>query len=408
MKQTVNHDIMRSTNLLGVFNCVRRNAPVTKRQIQSITGLSWGCVSNLCTILQAKGIISETKGKNSGAGRTPSGFDINLADNFIIGLDVNLIGLTGVVIDLSSRVKTCVHQTLAAESSGSIITQMRQILRGLVDGAPQGAVKGIAVAFPGHVDAGVAVWTHQFGSVKRVNISQILQAEFGVPVLLEHDPNCMAVTEHLLGAAQDLENFMFVRLSVGIGMGIMSGGEIYKGSSGATGELGHITMLPDGEPCRCGNHGCLETCASVQAILTQCEKAVQAGQAPILQNLAAGGALTLDLAAQAATAGDTAVTIILKDAARWAGIAIANAVNLIDPGAVVLGGELAQQKELFLQPLVEEVNSRKWSSQPVSIRTSTLGANSAAIGAASLFIRQVFLGLAEENTAPQEGETACT
>lgn len=408
MKQTVNHDVMRSTNLLSVFNCVRRNAPVTKRQIQSITGLSWGCVSNLCAILQGKGIISEVKGKNSGAGRTPSGFDINLADNFIIGLDVNLTGLTGVVIDLSSRVKTCVHQTLAADTSDGMITQMRQMLRGLAGGVPQGAVKGIAVAFPGHVDAGVAVWTHQFGSVKRVNISQILREEFGVPVLLEHDPNCMAVTEHLLGVAQDLENFMFVRLSVGIGMGIMSGGEIYRGNSGATGELGHMTMLPQGELCRCGNSGCLETCASVQAILTHCERAVQAGQAPTLQRLAAGGALTLELAVEAAQAGEIAVETILKDAARWAGIAIANAVNLIDPGAVILGGELAQQTELFLQPLTEEVNKRKWSSQPVVVRTSTLGANSAAIGAASLFIGQIFLGLAEENTAQQEGETACT
>ncbi|MFR9190857.1 MAG: ROK family protein [Anaerotruncus massiliensis (ex Togo et al. 2019)] len=218
MQRTVNHDDMRSANMESVFDCIRAHAPVTKRQIQSLTGLSWGSVSNLCSILLERGVLRELPVRTEGAGRNPSGFDINLKDNLIIGLDVNLSGLTGVVCDLRSRVLARVWRPTEGRKGEDILRLMKEAAAELLGQTAAGTVKGLAIAFPGQVDAerGVSLWTHQFGSLSEVNMREIFQRAFGLEVLLEHDPNCMAVCEHWMGAAQDVEDFLFVRLSYGI------------------------------------------------------------------------------------------------------------------------------------------------------------------------------------------------
>ena len=400
MQRTVNHDDMRSANMESVFDCIRAHAPVTKRQIQSLTGLSWGSVSNLCSILLERGVLRELPVRTEGAGRNPSGFDINLKDNLIIGLDVNLSGLTGVVCDLRSRVLARVWRPTEGRKGEDILRLMKEAAAELLGQTAAGTVKGLAIAFPGQVDAerGVSLWTHQFGSLSEVNMREIFQRAFGLEVLLEHDPNCMAVCEHWMGAAQDVEDFLFVRLSYGIGMGILTGGAVYRGHSGASGEIGHMTMLPDGEPCCCGNRGCLETVASVDAILRRCRELAADGRAPLLASIAADGPITLEAAARAARQGDRAVAAVVSRAADYAGIAVANVVNIIDPAAVVIGGELAAYPDLCIERLRETVGSRAWSG-PVDLRVSSLGGDSAAIGAAAMFIRRVFFRISEEQAA---------
>ncbi|MGI6115803.1 MULTISPECIES: ROK family protein [unclassified Clostridium] len=396
--ETVNHDAMRAANMRSIFNCIRANGPVTKRQIQDRTLLSWGSVSNLCGILLERGVITQQKAQSAGPGRTPSGFDINVEDNLIIGIDVNLIGMTGVVIDLRSRVITRTRQAIESRHSGEVLAQMKALVSHLLQKVPSGSVKGIAVAFPGQVDAdrGISIWTHQFGTFSSVNIRQYLQDAFGLEVILEHDPDCMAYSEHLLGAAQDIDNFIFVRLSLGISMGMMEDGSIYRGQRGVTGELGHMTLVPQGKKCLCGNRGCLETISSTRAILEQCRLALRQGRAKGLADRLHNHyeALTLEEAASAARAGDRDVKRIFSRAADYAGLAIANAANLIDPGAVVLGGELAEYGDLYVEPLQHSLARRAFGGA-LPLRIAQVGSDAAALGAASLFIERVFMRLSE-------------
>ena len=311
MTETVRHDLMRSTNMLSVFNCIRKHGPISKRRIQEETGLSWGAVSTFSADLLERGIISETGRVDTGSRRSATAFDINLENNLIIGIDTNVIGMTGVIIDLKSRVKTKIHQELVSNHISELLEQMKGIIRLLMaEVSDQSVIKGIGVAFPGHVDTerGVSVLARQFCSLEPLDICGILKGEFGLPVVIEHDPNCCALSEQLFGAGQGLTNLLYVRLSRGIGMGIILGGEIYHGFAGATGEIGHITMDPDGGPCYCGNNGCLEIYASSEAVLSRCEQAARMGDAPRLAELLARGEpLTLETAEKAAAAGDGAV-----------------------------------------------------------------------------------------------------
>ncbi len=396
MKQAANHDMMRSANLLSVFNCIRRYGPITKKDIQQKTGLSWGSVSNITADLLEKHIISGRESTTTMLGRTPKGLDINLENNLIIGLDVNLLGLTGVVIDLKSRVKTTLHEPLAGISEKSIIPQAKAMIYRLMESVPdRDEVKGIAVSFPGHVDGqtGKSIKIQHFEGFSHLDIGGILEEEFGIGVTVEHDPNCIAVAEHLIGVAQDLDSFILVRLSRGIGMGIVTGGTIFAGYSGATGEIGHTVVNADGPRCQCGNHGCLESYSSVQAIMRASGEGMRLGLTPALNSLLESGKpMELETVAEAARRQDPYVLGIFHQAAAYAGVAIANVVNILDPQVVVLSGELVECEDIFLEKLQQTARRNVWRDSGVAFRVSHTHCQSAAVGAASLFIQKIFLG----------------
>lgn len=392
MNHSSSHDEMRSANILRIFNCIRKNGPITKKQIQNDTGLSWGCVSASCSDLMERKILCEKKTRQAGAGRTPSGYQVNQQDCLIIGLDVESGSMTGVVSDCSSHIQQKESRIISDQNPKSVIGQMQALTRCLLEKAPPHAVKGIAIASPSHIGASGkgSVWGHLFGTFDSENLRHIFEDEFGVMVLLERDPNCMAMAEHLLGSAQDVENFLYIRLSLGIDMAIISHGQLYKGRHNAAGEIGHMKMNPRGERCHCGNYGCLETFSSTETILRRCTEAAYAGKAPYLRHqLDIGRQLTLETAAAAARNGDTVVKNVFVKAAHYAGIAIANAVNLIDPQAVVLGGELAGYPDIFLARLQHTVKRLVWCGK-IDLRTAQLGKDAAAIGAASLLILPIF------------------
>lgn len=170
MTETVRHDLMRSTNMLSVFNCIRKHGPISKRRIQEETGLSWGAVSTFSADLLERGIISETGRVDTGSRRSATAFDINLENNLIIGIDTNVIGMTGVIIDLKSRVKTKIHQELVSNHISELLEQMKGIIRLLMaEVSDQSVIKGSASPSPGHVDTerGVSVLARRFAASSR-------------------------------------------------------------------------------------------------------------------------------------------------------------------------------------------------------------------------------------------------
>jgi len=395
------HDELRNPNMRRIFECIRFNGPMTKKQIQSAAGLSWGCVSMLCADLLKREILCEEKTPQATAGRTPACLEINSSKHLIVGLDAGFDHMTAVVTDLAGHILLCENRFIPDRSGKQILPDIRAVIQSILKQALQGSIVGIAVSLPGHMDAfrGGSVWAHLFGNFEPERLSLIWEEEFGVPVLLCHAPDSMASAEHFFGAARDVNNFLFIQLSLGIGMGIMADGQIYRGKNGSAGELGHMTMNPRGERCHCGNYGCLETFSSVESILRRCTEAVYAGKAPLLRrHLDSGGQLTLATAAEAARSGDSYIKNIFLKAAHYAGIAVANAINLIDPDAVVLGGELSGYRDIFLGRLTDTVKSHVWSGK-TDLRAAQLGSNATAVGAASLLVPSVFSKLCESGAA---------
>ena len=198
---------------------------------------------------------------------------------------------------------------------------------------------------------------------------------------MDNDANLGAVAELWWGEGQDTDHFTFVKLATGIGAGHIVKGEIYRGATSVAGEIGHMSIDASGEPCVCGNRGCLITFAGTPALLDR----VEALKPDYPDSPLAKAAPTLRALEQAALAGDPLGTEVIRTAAQHLGIAIAGLLNLMNPGAVILGGSLTRVGNVLLAPLREAVVRRTLVSSMAAsdIRISSLGESSIALGAAT-------------------------
>ncbi len=204
----------------------------------------------------------------------------------------------------------------------------------------------------------------------------------GLPVTVENEANLAALAERWDGAAHDLASFVHVTGEVGVGAGIVIDGELYRGSRGFAGEIGHITVAPGGARCACGAQGCLETLAGIESLRERAGMARPDG----VGELAVAEAL-----AERAAASDPATLAAVDEAGAALGMALAAAINLLDLEAVVLGGSFTPLGP-WLVPrvraaLAERVLAASWTA--FDVRTSSLGVHAAVRGAAAAHLRGV-------------------
>ncbi len=205
-------------------------------------------------------------------------------------------------------------------------------------------------------------------------VPQVLGDRLGLPVRVENDANLGALAEHRIGAAIGRRNLVYLRVSYGLGLGLIVDGHIVHGRSGMAGELGHVVVDPDGVPCRCGKRGCLETTAGAGALLG----ALQAER---------GHLVLRDVVTQALD-GDAAIGVALADVGRTLGRHLAFVTTLLDPEMVVIGGELARAGDLLLQPLrvALDAASLHGTAGPVPVTVAALGEQAEARGAVALAV----------------------
>jgi glucokinase len=183
------------------------------------------------------------------------------------------------------------------------------------------------------------------------------------PVVLESDANVAALAEYALGLGKTLgvDSFCMLTLGTGVGNGIILSGKLWHGANGMGGEAGHMTVYPDGPLCGCGNHGCLEACASATALVSAANAMIAAGKAPGLAALRKGDMpiSALDIAA-AAQQGDAAAKQIYGSAGRALGICLAGLVNIFNLPLYVIGGGVATSWDLISQAMFEELERRSY------------------------------------------------
>lgn len=388
------HDEMRYSNLTNIFAHIRKNGPVTKKDLLQQTGLSWGSISTITNELLSLGILVQMDNCPGKVGRAAKELDINPARNLFIGIDINLQGITGVIIDMKGRTHNIIKEPLLSYSRIQLMEQAKRIIRQLLDTSSfPSEIHGIGVSFPGHVDQhrGRSIRIQHFYDFDDYPIGQDLEDEFGLKVKLGHDTNCIALTEHTLGIAQNLDNFFLIRLDQGIGMATVYDGKVFSGISGATGEIGHMIMQSDGPHCSCGNNGCLETYASSLSIIKDCSQGMAMGLSPILSSLCPQDTSpTLVNIMEAVQLQDAYCTTIVGRAATYTGIAIANIINILDPDTLVFCGELANYPT-YLDKIMTTVQQKIWRRGEVNFCVTHLHHGvSAAIGSASQFIDPAF------------------
>ncbi len=220
--------------------------------------------------------------------------------------------------------------------------------------------------------------------VEKIDLVREMERKLGIPVLLENDANVAAYGELWVGAGRGLANFTLLTLGTGIRGGIVYDRKLL----GIAGEIGHMSIVADGEKCGCGNYGCLELYASARAILFRASSALEAGRESILREYCGGNfyKLTPEDIHRAALDGDTLARELLKNAGRYLGIGIANIVNCMSPEAIILAGGLTGAWDLYIQEAMREASRRAFKElfERVRILPSLLQDDAGVIGAAGL------------------------
>ncbi len=295
---------------------------------------------------------------------------------YSIGLDLGGTNLRAAAIDREGRLLHLVTgHTQYSEGREAIMADMVDAIASLRD--QQGAVGlgGIGVVVPGFISLkeGVIRNCNNIPSLENFPIREQLSQRLNAPVILENDANAAAVGEHWIGAGRGVNDLVLLTLGTGIGGGVICDGKLVRGFMGMAGELGHITVVPNGNPCGCGNRGCLEKHASATAISA-------------LARLLGYGDVTAKQVYERAVAGDERAREIFASMGEALGIALANLVNAFNAPLYLLSGGVIGAWEFFAPAMLTEARRRSFSFRTTDTRVekAKLGGEAGLFGAAYL------------------------
>ncbi|MGW7518031.1 ROK family protein [Streptomyces sp. NPDC054796] len=393
---------MRRRNLSRVLYAVAEGGPSSRATVAAHIGLTRAAVSTLTDELLRAGLLVELgPGRSGGVGRPGSALALTDSGPCGIGAEIGVDHLTVCAVDLRGRVRARTSEEAANRDSepSAVLARLGELTRRVTeDAAAEGlAPAGLALAVPGLVTRGTStvVRAPNLGW-QSTDIAAHLNHLDGpggpLPLAVDNEANLGALAELWLGRGEgSARDFIHVSAEVGIGAAIVLDGELLRGTRGFAGELGHVPVRPEGPACACGGRGCLEQYAGEAALLRAA--GITAGAGTGGRGGTGGGATQGDaLAALAARAGDgdTAALDALSGAGTALGIALAGAVNLLDPRAVVLGGALAGLAPWLLPSLEGELERRTAVPDGVpEVSVSALGPEGPLLGAAHSVVRAV-------------------
>jgi len=392
-----NQSTYKDINQLRILNLLRLRPGISRIEIVNQTGLGKATVSTIISEFINEGVVCEGgAGVQLGpAGRRPIQLKLNGQIYLAVGVELTGSECIATLTDLYCDPLRAVRYPTPDVSVAASIKVIVQAVNELVDGFDASRLLGIGIGVPGPVDAGRqrVIQAENVGWFD-VPLGPMLTAQLNKPVMVMKRQNVGALGEYWYGVGKNSPNLSYISIGVGISCGAIINGKLYEGASGIAGEIGHITIVPNGYPCKCGNFGCLETVASCPAIVVRVREQIKAGRETLLVDQTKGvlQSITSEMVIQAAQQGDDLAIEVIQEAAGYMGIAIASVINLLNPSMVIIGGELAELGDLFLDPIREVVRRQAFSISlaTAKIVPSSLGPRAAAIGAAALVIDQYF------------------
>jgi predicted NBD/HSP70 family sugar kinase len=345
---------------------------MTQVEIAGATGLSPATVSNMVKELDGAGAVELAPSIRNG--RRAVLVSLATGNTLLAGI---AFGDRDVRVAIGSSPRDVVGRQRmplpASHNADEGMERAARLLSDLVDkaGKTMADLKAVGVGVPAPVDS----VSGQVGSEsilpgwRGVHVAEEFRGHVGAPVSVDNTANLGALGELRCGALQGVQDGAYVKLSYGVGAGLVIGGDIFRGSAGTAGEIGHLTIDENGPICRCGNRGCLETFIGAQA----------------LGDALAGshGRLTLrDIIARAID-GDQGCRRVLDDAGRHLGVALAGLVNLFNPAVLVLGGQLSLVGDILTEPMRRALERSAIPSAVASltVRQSTLQTDADVVGA---------------------------
>lgn len=384
--QTGNQNFVKRMNKSIVFNFIKNKGPMSRTQISKKTGLNKATVSTMVSDLVEGSFVNEIESGKSSGGRKPVMLYFNNHAGYSIGIDLGVNYILGVLTDLNGSIMEEISKSLTSTAFSEIKKNLFFIIESLITKAPESpyGVIGIGIGVPGNVDLDEQILFAPNLKWKQINLKPDIQNEFHIPVRVQNEANCGAHGEHLYGAGKNIPNLIYISISVGIGTGIIIHNNLYTGTSGISGEMGHFTIEANGQKCRCGNQGCWELYASENALLQNANKQ------NVLKN---NGNITLESLIEAAKMGNSNVLQLLHTLGEYIGVGLTNVINTFNPNMVVIGNRISQFSNWIENPINHVLQERlsHYHQENTNIKFSVLGKYSSALGAASIAISKFYL-----------------
>lgn len=304
-------------------------------------------------------------------------------ERYSIGIDLGGTNLRAAAISASGQMlEKIAGSTPVSEGPQAVLDDMAQAVQALRNKFGTESLAGIGAGVPGNIDiaAGIVVGWGNVPSFNGCPMREELSRRLDTAVFLENDANAAALGEHWMGAGRDVGDLVMLALGTGVGGGIVYGGKVMHGSVGMAGELGHITVVPNGTPCGCGNRGCAEKYASATAI------------GAMARQLGLGEGLNAKQVAELAHEDNQRALQIYQTVGETLGILLADLINIFNFPLYLIGGGVSGAWELFSPSMLTELERRCFTykatleSSPTRIERALLGSDAGLFGAASLAV----------------------
>jgi len=304
-----------------------------------------------------------------------------------LGIDLGGTGIKMALVDPKGKLQRTVRVSTPSKTDPREVTALiiRHANR-LIQTVGRSAIRAIGVGSAGDVDpvSGVVRISPNL-RWRNVPLKSLLRRYLKYPITVENDANVAAWAAYVVESHRRVRNLICVTLGTGVGGGIVLDGKLYRGTTGSAGEIGHITLYPDGVPCPCGNKGCLERYVGARAMAEEARRAIETGEASLIADLVDHDLSRIEplIVQKAAYRKDSLAVHLWEQTGERLGIGLASLVNVLNPECVVLAGGLSRAGRMLLHPLRRTLRERSFPTpaRAVKLMVSRLDQDLGMVGA---------------------------
>jgi predicted NBD/HSP70 family sugar kinase len=377
-----------------LFGLFQKKGPLTKQDLLPIIKTNLSTLNRMIQPLEDERLLVESGIGESSGGRKPVLYDLNVSKFFVLGIDISRPYTQLVITDPKMHILKkqifLMDESYTPEKTAQQIHQL--FLEAIAElGIEKTLFLGAGLGTVGPLDRkkGIMINPKNFAAPgwRGMAIKQILEQRLQLPVLIDNGANTAVLAEQLFGMGKDFQNIAYFNCSVGIRTGATSAGTIVRSINDAEDAFGHMVVDVDGDFCDCGNYGCIDCYASIHSIVKKFGAAVKRARSTRIQKPV--DQINYVEICQAAEAGDELAREIISGAAAIFGAGLANYINLLNPGLVILSGPLVSQSDLYYQISIETALKRLYTKENGRIVFSKgghFGDDAISVGAAVMIV----------------------
>jgi N-acetylglucosamine repressor len=351
-----------------VLRTIFANESISRAEVARVTSLTRTTVSEVVNGLLAEGLVEEVGRGESFGGKSPILLSIVADSRYLIGLNLGQDKFVGAVVNLRGEIKETVEVPVHDDNGQNAIESVYQIISQLVRTRLKPII-AIGVGTPGLVNTREGVVLNAVNlDWQDLPLGELLQKKFKIPVSVLNDSQATAIGEFVYGGKTNPEeNLIVVNIKHGIGAGILINGRLFQGDGGGAGEIGHVVVQENGELCRCGKQGCLETVSSAHAVLRQ-----------LNMN-------SIEQVQSAFEAGDANTRRIISKAGHYLGISLANLIGTLNIQNIIITGDMTRFGSAWLDIVTSSMQGAALSrlSEDTRLELGTLDYRACILGASA-------------------------